>query len=48
MAENDRPYTKTIAEQSISSQIPLGSVMEFQEILTKNSNMHHFAATLDK
>jgi hypothetical protein len=38
--------TKTIAEQSMSSQTPLGwiSYGVFQEILTENLNMHHTAA----
>jgi hypothetical protein len=37
--------TKTVAEQAMSSQTPLGSVMEFaQEILTENLNMHCIAA----
>jgi hypothetical protein len=37
--------TKTVAEQSMSSQTPLGSVNGVcQEILTENLNMHHIAA----
>jgi hypothetical protein len=35
---------KTIAKQSISLQTPLGSVTEFQQILTENVNMCFIAA----
>jgi hypothetical protein len=34
---------KTIAEQSINSQTPVGSVRSLQEILTENLNMRNTA-----